>query len=578
MMKVFDSSRRMSRSIRLTIRPSVFAVVFLTVAGGVARIAAASRGGLFCDEAQAIWIVRMPTWTSVASFLRDHESHPPLYYWLLREWLAAFGDTERSAVALSIVLGTILIPVVYRVSMRMFSERVGLIACTLSTVAPLLFQYSTKVRPYSLLPLLCTLSIYYLWISLTEMRFRDWFAYVVSTLLLLYTHNWSWLVFAGEWGVVSAWFVLFRPDRAEATRKRVVALILSQVAISAGYLPWIGAFLGQARKAGYSGISIDSRFILIRFLQIAGVEATPIGGSIVSLIGTISVFLGLCARQTAPNDRTINEFQTGSLAVSLVYGVPTIAVIAAFAFSGRSNLAPLQCFTTIAPMIAIGIALAVNRLDVVSSKPIACISIIFILFYMIFNNYLISWSVVGSNSREAASFVSARFGAGDRVLIHPRWVMSSFVYYEFPINYLIDYPDFRRVPAFPYDDAIARLLDPSDFDRFVSEIDRAYDERRRVWFVCEHNDAYSLRRDDAIPFLDRALGHTRLGFIRSEQTFRALERRYGTGRLVFDSDPSRMVLERLRVWLFDPGRAGGDLADSIQGVRSDRDREIAKGR
>ena len=200
MIKVFDSSRRMSQSIRLAIRPSVFAVFFLTVAGGVARIAAASRGGLFCDEAQAIWIVRMPTWSSVASFLRHHESHPPFYYWLLRQWLGVFGDTERSAVSLSVVLGTILIPVVYRVSMRMFSERVGLIACALSTVAPLLFQYSTKVRPYSLLPLLCTLSIYYLWISLTEMRFRDWIAYVVSTLLLLFTHNWSWLVLAGEWG------------------------------------------------------------------------------------------------------------------------------------------------------------------------------------------------------------------------------------------------------------------------------------------------------------------------------------------------------------------------------------------
>ena len=306
--------------------------------------------------------------------------------------------------------------------------------------------------------------------------------------------------------------------------------------------------------------------IFIRSLQIAGVEATPIGGSIVSLVLIMSISLGLFPRRIARLDRTNNEDHARSLAVSLVCGVPMIAVIAAFALSGRTNLAPIHCFTTIAPLIAIGIALAANRLEVVSSKPIAYSTLLIILLYMTFNDYLISGIVIGSNSRDAAAFVSARSGAGDRVLIHPRWVMSSFIYYKFPLNYLIDYPDFRRVPAFPYDDAIARLIDPSEFDRFVSEIDRAYAERRRIWFVSEHNDAYSLRRDDSIPELEPALGHTRLGFIRSEQTFRTLERRYGPGRLVFDADPSRMVLERLRVWLFEPGSSTNHAIISLNGM------------
>lgn len=567
-----------SKSPQTVSRTSLFAVAFLTVAGGAARFAAASRGGLFCDEAQAIWIVRSPTWSSLASFLRDHESHPPFYYGLLRQWMTIFGDSERSAVSLSVVLGTLLIPVVYRVATRMFSERVGLIACALSTVAPLLFQYSTKVRPYSLLPLLCLLSIYYLWLCLTESGLRDRIAYIVSTLLLLYTHNWSWLVLAGEWFVVSAWIVVFRPYRAGSMRKLVVPWLGTQVAIFAGYLPWFGSFLGQARKAGYAGVTIDLNYILIRSLQIAGVEATPIGGSIVSLVVIITILLGLFPRRTARIDRTNNENHAGSLAVLLVCGVPAIATIAAFALSGRSNLAPLHCFTTIAPAITIGIALAVNRLEVVSSKPIAYLTLFIFLFYSIFNDYLISGGVVASNSRDAAAFVSARTRAGDRVLIHPRWVMSSIIYYHFPISYLIDYPSFHRVPAFPYDESIARLIDPAEFDRFVSEIDRAYVERRRIWFVCEHNSTYSLRHDEAIPNLDPALGHTRLGFIRSEQTFRELERRYGAGRLVFDADPSRMVQERLRVWLFEPGNSAEDRAGSIPRVRTDRDREIAKRR
>src|SRR4051812_32464555 len=74
-------------------------VVAFSILGLVLRITMARRGGIWCDEAQFLWIVRMPTLPEMIDFLRDHESHPPLFYLLMRLWTGIFGHSDMVALA-----------------------------------------------------------------------------------------------------------------------------------------------------------------------------------------------------------------------------------------------------------------------------------------------------------------------------------------------------------------------------------------------------------------------------------------------------------------------------------------------
>jgi mannosyltransferase len=63
--------------------------------------------------------------------------HPPLYYWLLKIWIAIFGDSEIGLRSLSAVLGVGVVYLIWLLGSRLFSRRVGLIATFIVAISPL---------------------------------------------------------------------------------------------------------------------------------------------------------------------------------------------------------------------------------------------------------------------------------------------------------------------------------------------------------------------------------------------------------------------------------------------------------
>ena len=84
--------------------------------------------------------------------------HPPLYYWLLAGWAVPFGNGEIALRALSVVLGTASVWVVWRLGRALYGEAVGLTAAALLAISPLAVQYSQEVRMYALAGLLAAAS------------------------------------------------------------------------------------------------------------------------------------------------------------------------------------------------------------------------------------------------------------------------------------------------------------------------------------------------------------------------------------------------------------------------------------
>jgi hypothetical protein len=86
--------------------------------------------------------------------------HPPLFYLLLGGWRGLAGGSDMLARFLSILPGTLTIPLVYAAGRRLFGARAGLVAALLVAVSPLPVFYSREVRMYGLVACLALASFW----------------------------------------------------------------------------------------------------------------------------------------------------------------------------------------------------------------------------------------------------------------------------------------------------------------------------------------------------------------------------------------------------------------------------------
>jgi uncharacterized membrane protein len=512
-------------------------VALLTLLGLMLRAATAGRGGLWCDEAQFLWIVRMPKLQTMLDFLWHHESHPPLFYLLMRAWLGVFGDSEAAALALPVILGVILIPVAYRVGDHVFSHRTGLIAATLVTVSPPLTRYSGMVRPYALLPLLCLLSVYWLWCGLKGPGTRSWVAYVIVTLAMLLTHNWAWMVLAAEWMIVAGQWTLYR-ERVGSSIVRSWAL--AQLVILVGYAPWLLSLLYQSQHAGYDAFPLEPVAVLVDLAE-----------TVISLPASVAVplcilLIAAAAWRAALRHTAVLPSEKGpQLSLSLFIGTPALAFGVATILSLRRLLLFPQCMTTIIPCLLIAIAYGIVSL----SRIPRVVTAVFTLIYLVFT--LDSLRDIKSNAREVAALVASRAQPTDLVMITPVWHASPFNYYYTLDNPQSNYPHDERRGAIDYDDLRARLLDPRSMARARQRLVEAHRTGRRVWLVTEPiNQKSDVPDGDNLPSTFRLPAYAQVGRVRAGQLRKQLGDLYGPPSTFTVPMLGRDGLEILQVLLY----------------------------
>src|SRR4029079_4829986 len=170
----------------------------LCIAGLIIRAVIAFNSGLSADEGSFLQVVDLPSWREIVGFLRLHESHPPVFYFLVRWWMAFTGGGVNAALWLAILISAALVPASYAAGRSLYSPNAGVVAATLAAFSPALSEYGAQVRPYGLLPLLALASCYWMISAIQRGGFSRWAMYAVATLLMLYTHNWGWVVAVGE--------------------------------------------------------------------------------------------------------------------------------------------------------------------------------------------------------------------------------------------------------------------------------------------------------------------------------------------------------------------------------------------
>ena len=207
-----------------------------------------SQQSVWFDEAYSIWLAKQP----VGELLRltGLDTHPPLYYLLLKLWASVWGYSESALRAFSILCYGGAMVVAGLFVRRWFGRRAA--SYTLLTLigTPLLMRYGFEIRMYalgSLIGISATAMLARAWYG---NRWRDWVLYAVlvaaGMLSLYYT--------ALLWAAQLIWLIAMtyrRQGLQHWWKERWLVSYLGSIVL---FLPWLPTFFGQIGNGALAAI------------------------------------------------------------------------------------------------------------------------------------------------------------------------------------------------------------------------------------------------------------------------------------------------------------------------------------
>ena len=157
---------------------------------------------------------------------------PPVYLALFKLWTSLFGTSEIATRFLSILFGTVSIVLVFAVGRLLFGNYVGMLSAFFMVVSKFQIYYAQEIRYYSLFEMM-TLISFYLYLKL--LKSASWIysvAYVLSSVILYYTHDFGILILAVQ---ITYLLVKFKKQRA-ALLRWVISLAAIIILISPRFL------------------------------------------------------------------------------------------------------------------------------------------------------------------------------------------------------------------------------------------------------------------------------------------------------------------------------------------------------
>ncbi len=201
--------------------------------------------------AESYWLDEVSSVNRISGSLGDifntrvaQDTHPPLYYLLLKGWSAAFGDSERGTRSLSVVFGVLCIPLVFLVARSLFEEETGLVTALIVALSRFHIHHSQEARMYSALAFLSLASIILLLRLLRRCRRRDLVLYAVTSLALAFLHVYGVLAL----GFQLLWVLLRK--RNEPVGK---TLMVVQLSIGLLFVLWLLLFTAQSDRVSLIG-------------------------------------------------------------------------------------------------------------------------------------------------------------------------------------------------------------------------------------------------------------------------------------------------------------------------------------
>jgi uncharacterized membrane protein len=497
-------------------------VLAATAVGITLRALIAYNGSIWADEGTFLNVVAAPTTSEMIAFLKNHESHPPLFYLVMRAWSHVANGRDSILLLAPIALGGLIVPAMFLVGRELFSERVGMIAALIAAVAPQMTEHASQLRPYGLLALFTLASAASLIVVTTSPTRRALVCYCAATVAMLYTHNWGWLIGAGE---IAAASIVIRHQRSGVRRETIRRIALSWVLILAPYSLWIPSFLFQSAHAGHGRLPLENvtDYLGYLFFSVSVIVESLIVGrhgdretvAIAGLCVALIVFVLVRLRYQQQRGQS-SSHSMGGVRAKMCVNIALFALLAALVLSPFNNLILPRSVATVMPMLilatAFWIAGLVERSPARSAAQLGTAILAFAFASAIFQTSALL-TRPRSNTGAIADQVRTSVRRNDLLIVAPEWFAPSFDHYFPPSIEQIDYPYETRSSMIDFSNIWLTRVQSSAAKMVQERIKKANGDGRRTWFVVEHRylrpfkpgeleQAYRNKRPDALTVRD----------------------------------------------------------------------------
>lgn len=229
--------------------------VFLLIVGAVGAMLMSLGIGLsqsvWFDEAYSIMVAKQPL--DQLLHLAAVDTHPPLYYVVLKAWAGMFGWGEFALRSLSVLaLGGSLIFGGLLVR-RLFGVRAALVTLPFIVLAPFLLRYGFEIRMYALASLIGIAATYTL-VAAVEAKTatQRWIRYGIYAVLValgVYTLYYTALL----WAAHLVWLVYMTYKQKKPLLK--APWLLAYAGSVVLFLPWFPEFFRQVNNGALAPIS-----------------------------------------------------------------------------------------------------------------------------------------------------------------------------------------------------------------------------------------------------------------------------------------------------------------------------------
>jgi len=228
--QVHEAPRRGKRAL-----PVVLPLAAATALGLALRLMV--RRGLWLDEATSVAQAQLP-FREMLLDLVTYDVHPPLHHAVLWAVVHLLGVSETAVRGPSVIAGTLLIPALYLAGRELYDRETGLVAALLGATAPVVVWYSQEARMYAFWMLFLVVSVWAQSRALRRSGAWPWLLYILSAVLLLWTHYFTVLLVCVQQLVFGA-VVLRRRRQGQPLKRLGVPWALALVAIILATLPML---------------------------------------------------------------------------------------------------------------------------------------------------------------------------------------------------------------------------------------------------------------------------------------------------------------------------------------------------
>ncbi len=430
--------------------------LLILLAAYVFRVAGLTYQSLWRDEVDAIRFATRAMSRLLQMFVRPGENGP-LYFLLLRPWLAIAGRSEFSLRYFSVFWSLLAVALLYALARRWIGKKGAGLAALLMAVAPYQVWYAQEGKMYAMITAMVLFTLYALTRALDDGG-PWWLATWISASLSLYVHVLAVLAVPLALAIAVI--------RWKDVRRHMLGAFLCFGGLLLPYLPlaWWHAKLFESPK-------FRPGFPFVPFPRMLEILANGYSGGILGVLRKEMLFPMLVFLLGGL------FFYRGRKIAAAVFLWLLLPPLALYLVSLRVPLFTDRYLIWVEPAFVLALVLgflAVER----SSRPIAWALLGMVLGTSLLGIGLQDTRPVKSDFRSAAAFVRAHREPGDLYVFLIPYVHYTYLYYD---------PDARPWSGAPYTNG---GMSETMLDEQMKQIVGGH---RRVWLVSSEAETWDSR-------------------------------------------------------------------------------------